>query len=149
MKSEDLIESLWDHLVAHPDGTTKPEMAAALSVSKRKISDVIKTFRVYFGDDTINLVSVPQGFGESHLYRLVGTTDEAREWVSMSWKHVEARLVTVIAVVRAFVNGSDGRTIDGRLARVWLRHFTRALEDIEDLQPAGPSQMTLNEAELG
>lgn len=132
-------DMLFDYAVEHPDGFTKADAMNDLEWGSwpKTFNDAVRDLRVMMGDsDSINLIADPQGSGEQWLYRLVGTVDEGREWVTNRVGDVEGRIRTLQAVVASAVSGSDGRSIEGRKARILHRGISRIVEDLDELVAA-------------
>ncbi len=129
----ELMDKLFDYLADRPDGATMDEIAAVLDVTHRKAKRVVRELRLFLGGDSINLTADPQGSGEPWLYRLVGDVDNARAWVANQWRHAESRLETMIAFTESLLNATDGRSLEGRKARVLNRHLVRAKEDLTEI----------------
>jgi hypothetical protein len=126
----DELASLFDLLVAE-ERVTKSEIMRHLGVRARRADVVIHDLRLMFGDDdTINLVCERVGAHRPHAYFLTGQLDGAKPWTLERIGDAETRLETIAAVVQSFVNGTDGRTVDGKLARLFARTLERAREDI-------------------
>jgi hypothetical protein len=125
---------LFDLLVDAPDGLVVFQMMAALELDKWTVDQAIRDVRMIFADDEINLVCDPQGASEQWLYRLVGCYEEAAPWLASRSSDQETRLRTMKAVTQSMVNNADGRTTEGRKARLKLKYFTRLIEDLEELR---------------
>lgn len=128
------VNELFDYLVLNP-GVTQEEMAAALNVPTSVIRNTIRLLRRVCGeDDTVNLVCEPNGpVNEAWVYTLVGTMDNSEWWLRNRFHDLEARLETAGSVLAAIERGLDGRSAEGRRARIWHRALERAREDIEEL----------------
>ena len=118
---------LYDFAVSRPEGFTAPEAEDNFGWDHRTFSNAVRTLRLTFADDSINLVCDAQGTREAWLYRLVGTYDEASGWSANALRHAEARLETIEAVAQSVVAATDGRTTDGKRARLIYTtvHFLR------------------------
>jgi len=131
---EERRDSLFDLLVAMPEGVTVNEIGATLSIPLWRVNEVIRDLRLLLGDtDDINLVCTPQGQQERWNYALVGNLDGAREWTANRVGDTASRIRTMQAVMRSVVSASDGRTLDGKRARVIERSLRRLIEDLDDL----------------
>lgn len=124
------VALLFDFATAKPDGFTQPEAAAYLDVDERQMPRFINALRHEFADGDINLVCEPNGKGEKWLYRLVGRPEDARIWHTNRIGDTESRLETMQSVAHSMVGATDGRTIEGRKARVIDRQLTRLIEDL-------------------
>ena len=128
-------DDLFDLLAAEPDGLTIPEMTEALSVGQTRIQQAIRDLRLFLGEfDSINVINERQGRGEPHRYRLVGTFNESREWVIGRINDTESRLKTLGAVSASLVAATDGRSAEGKRARLISKVVTRLVEDLHDFE---------------
>lgn len=123
----------FDYAVSTPDGFTIDDLAAVLGVKYPVAVRVIRRLRNTLADDTINLIATPTGKGERWLYSLVGNLDEAKPWTRNRLRDAERRLETVNSIVGSVVTGSDGRTRDGKRARVMQKAVSRLIEDLGDI----------------
>lgn len=134
--TDEELSSLFD-LIASKGGQTILDIAAHLGVRVRRAQVVVHDLRQMFGhDDTVNLVCDPQGQRELWLYDFRGTLDGVTPWTGWSLAHVETRLETLEAVAASIERAADGRTIEGRRARILARAIRRAREDLADLNGA-------------
>lgn len=124
-------------LAGAPDGITMPDMCEQLDWPiwrGHRAKTLIR--RVCAETDTINLVCEPAGFGP-WLYLLVGTLEDATTWVTIRLHDTESRLATMQNVMASLVRASDGRSTDGRKARMLERTFRHLIEDLEALTSDG------------
>jgi hypothetical protein len=132
------LTALFDYLAASPDGVTINDIADGLDVNLPLARKVVHTFRITYGaDDELNLVCEPNGHLQPWLYRLVGTISDAQAWVANRVADAEARLETMAAVLGSAARATDGRSTDGKKARILLRAITRAQEDLAEIA-SGP-----------
>lgn len=109
---------LFDYAVVHPDGFTNVEAMEDLEWSLRYFNEAVRDLRLILAGDSINLIADPAGEREPWIYRLVGTFTDARAWSSNRLRDMEARLETIQAVAFSIVGSTDGRTTDGRKAKL-------------------------------
>ena len=125
---------LLDQLNANPTGITVDDMMATHGWDLRKANTAISDVRRYLGkNDVMNLVCEPQGQYARWLYRLVGTLDEAEPWTKNRTEDVESRLRTMNAVMSSVVRSTNGRTKEGKRARMLetgLRHLVENLDNL-------------------
>lgn len=132
-KMDQHVSDLIDFLVASPEDVTIHEIADALQLSVRQAQGVVRSTRLWFEvSDTINLVCHPNGRGP-WLYSLVGDPTSTKEWSDRRVSHVDTELETIHAMLTTTVRNTDGRTIEGRKARIMERAVRRMLEDLADL----------------
>ena len=129
------IDALFDLLMDRPDGVTIDEIVEELRLPDHSSArHVIREFRLVFGESDVNLVANPQGKGKRWNYSLVGTPEAAQQWAHNRIRDAETRLQTMAAVARSIVNATDGRTVDGRKARLMestLTYLSTQLGNIE------------------
>lgn len=142
MKRAEKIAALWDFAVSHPDGFTWADIRDQPWASDRPgFFSVVRGLRQTLGapkgdngqPDTINLVCTPQGPGDLWKYQLVGTYEAARPWNANRLSDIERRLETIAGVSRSLVAATDGRSSDGRKARIIAKTVGRLVEDLEEL----------------
>lgn len=133
MRIDEKIQTLWDYAVAHPDGFTRYDVEDDLGWSNVGLSYVARHLRMFFADDEITLTATPQGKGEAWLYQLVGNVEDAAPWSRNRLLDAETRLKTMHAVTQSLVHATDGRTLEGRRARIMEKALRRLNEDLVDL----------------
>lgn len=91
--------------------------------------------------DVISVLAEPQGSRGPWRYSLqAGTTivdAEKSQWVVNRLKDAERRVKTITHVLEVAVNSLDGRTVEGKKARIYHLHINRAQEEIALLDGAG------------
>ena len=131
---DDVAGELFDFAVTRPDGFTNEEALPVLNLKRiEQFNKAVRRLRLILEDDTIQLVCDPQGSGEDWLYRLVGNLDDAGPWVNNRLRDLNARLETQHAVAKSLVTATDGRTIEGRKARLVAKTLGRLREDLDDV----------------
>lgn len=131
------VNKVFDFLSNNLDRWThRREIAEVLDVKPGNIVDrVIRDLRMTLGaGDTITVVANPDGGG----YRLVGTYDEARAWATGRVTDAETRLESIQYGMAPIVRATDGRTVEGRKARLiemTTRHLVEQLAaiSVEDI----------------
>lgn len=127
-------EVLFEILVDNPQGLTIDEMQVLMHATYQVVRKAINDLRAYLGEyDEFNLICNPQGGGERWLYELVGDYDGMRPWAANRVMDTETRLRTQASVSGAVVRGTDGRSIEGKKARLMHRSLTRLVEDLDTL----------------
>lgn len=128
-------DDLFDALVAEPDGLTVQDMMDDNGWSHHQCNEAIRDLRRFLGDsgDSINLVCDPQGWNQRWLYRLVGSLADVRDWSRNRIRDGESRVRTMQAVMTSIVAATDGRSAEGRKARVMERGLRRLVEDLDEL----------------
>jgi len=137
-KAHDRALELFELLVDNPDGVTKPEIDAHLGCSAKAGRSAIRALRNELSDgDTINVITNPTPRGDGpYVYTLVGSfTDEARAWFGASSKQIDTRLDLMLWVSQSLAKATDGRTVEGRKARIRVKAFARLIEDLADAEP--------------
>lgn len=133
MTIDEKIQILWDYALAHPDGFTRYDIADDLGWTNTDLSHIARHLRMFFADDEITLTATPQGKGAAWLYQLVGNVEDAAPWSRNRLMDAETRLQTMHAVAQSLVNATDGRTMEGRRARIMEKALRRLNEDLIDL----------------
>lgn len=135
---DDLVNRLFDALADAPKGWTIHEISSYLEIPRRVADNIIRALRMSLGDsDEINVVYRVDG--KQRRYLLVGNFEDAKERLDIRLATYLANFETEVGILRSIVAGSDGRTREGRKARVVLKYFTRLREDLAELEvPADP-----------
>jgi hypothetical protein len=131
-RREDWVDALYEFAVAHPAGFHNVDFMARYGCDLPTFNVAARGLRRQLAGDSINLVCQPAGWGP-WVYQLVGDLDESRPWVRNRIGDARTRVRTMSAVADSLVNATDGRTTDGRLARVMRRSFTRLVEDLDEI----------------
>ena len=118
MVDDDNAGLLFDYAVVHPQGFTNEQAMLDLDWPLGTFKRAARRLRLTLAGDSINLVCDSKGQRERWLYRLVGDFASARGWSANRLRDLEARLETVQAVALAIVNGTDGRSVEGRKAKL-------------------------------
>lgn len=128
---------LYDLLADRP--RTQSEVVALTGWTVRRFSSAVQRLRdiLAASGDTINVPAEPQGQREEWVYALTdgaGIIDAERsQWAPNRMKDAERRLKTIKHVFSAAVEATDGRTVEGRKARIYQLHLARAEEEIRIL----------------
>lgn len=128
-RRREAANNLFDFLADTMDRwVTRQEVADHLNMSPRSIDRVVRDVRILLGaTDSITVAARTNPGG----YKLVGTYEDAREWVTGRLSDAEVRLESIRYSMQALVTGTDGRTMDGKKARL-IEMTTRHL--VEQLQ---------------
>lgn len=130
MKRDDYAGLLFDYAVKTPEWTVD-DATAALGWTHPALNMAIRRLRLTLGEaDDINLVCTPQGKGERWVYSLTGNVEMAKPWVDNRLRDMEARLETMAGVAKSLVAATDGRSAEGRRARLIERAVRHLLEDL-------------------
>lgn len=93
--------------------------------------------------DVISVVAEPQGFHEPWLYGLRAgqqiVSPEDSRWAPNRLQDAERRIKTIKHVLEVAINSTDGRTTEGKKARIYHLHINRALEEVQLLGVDGAS----------
>lgn len=82
------------------------------------------------------LICTPQGMSEPWRYQLTGNWQEAAPWAHNRIGDVESRLETIEDVTVGVLQVTDGRSADGRKAKLVVKVIRRLREDISDIEQA-------------
>ncbi|MPZ14297.1 MAG: hypothetical protein GEU73_07710 [Chloroflexi bacterium] len=84
--------------------------------------------------DVINVVAEPNGWQQPWMYGLRDggaiLDPEQSRWMTNRLGDTERRIKTISHVLDAAVNATDGRTVEGRKARIYELHLRRAAEEV-------------------
>ena len=133
---EDLAGQLFTLLASKPDGLDIHEIADELDIPRRKSETVIRCLRLLLGGgDSIN---VPwRAEGKRRIYFLAGQVEQGQAWQGFRVATKISQIKVDLAWWRSMVAATDGRTREGRLSRMVLRHWERLDEDLADLGGGG------------
>lgn len=109
---------LFDLFVESPNGLTSNDIKRRFDWSSNTVKGAMRALRFICGEDVITVVAEPQGESEPWLYRLVGNYDDARTYFAWRVGGLESQLDTVRVQAGSLVNGTDGRTTEGKKTRL-------------------------------
>ena len=140
MRLSEKIGRLFDYAVAHAEGFTYQDVERDLKWRRNEFGKVANRLRAMLGnDDRINLICEPQQTSsDPWIYKLVGNLQAAQPWNGNRIGDCESRIMTMHAVLSSIVSGSDGRTKEGRRARIMHRALGRLIEDLAELDHGMP-----------
>lgn len=129
------VNHMFDMLYAAPDGLTLQQMALMMNVSVDHTGHIVQMLRDELADDTINVPCDPDPANPRgpHLYRLVGSMDAASPWLARRVLYCERAIRTTHAIASSLTNGLDGRSKQGRRARLLKKGLGRLIEDLDEL----------------
>lgn len=128
---EDLAGQFYDLLVAEPDGLDKHQIASKLGVPVRVVVPILRKLRLILGGgDSINIPWRSEG--RRRIYFLTGQIEQGQQWQAARISKKLADLEVDLAWWRSMVEATDGRTVDGKKARLALRHQQRLFEDMSE-----------------
>jgi len=131
------VDDLFDLLANHPQGVPASEISSQLGVGPSGARQIVRDLRIMLGaDDTITVITEAVGLpNQPHVYKLVGTYDQARSWIANRVGDFTTRIETIQYSAAALVRGADKRTLDGRrvvLIELKLRHLLEELAEITE-----------------
>lgn len=129
-KLDELALSLHEHLSERGSMTIK-EIEDALSCDWRAAHEAVHHHRLYLSTATCALVHVISG--HVHLYKLTTDTAEIGEWVVRKARDADTRLRTMLTQADVSVRVTDGRTNEGKRARLRRKFLGRLIEDMDEL----------------
>lgn len=113
------------------------ELADMLGVSSQETRTAVRELRRQLQTEDQNIVCVPTGWRQPWEYFLTGDLVNAKPWTRNRLDDAASRLESLRFVFQSIADSTDGRSADGRKARIYLRHVSRAIEDVsEDLDMA-------------
>jgi hypothetical protein len=122
-RMQDRMVRLFDALVAAPTGLTIYAIGDVLGLD---VDEPVSTGRQ-------QAFAVIRALTQYYLLA-AKRTEEAIDWQDVRAETLLSRLKVDVAHWQALVFNSDGRTVEGRLARVYLRHTLRLQEDVEEIK---------------
>lgn len=136
MKLADRVDELLAYaMVRGDDGFTNEQAMSYLGCALDQFNRAVRTLRARSTGD-VTLVCTPQAQGDLWQYRLVGSYAEAETWIKNRQRDSLTRVRTMESVALVMVNATDGRSVEGRVAR--LEHSTyRHLRESIDLIMVG------------
>jgi hypothetical protein len=120
--------------VNNPNGLTINDIVGATGWPHGRVNRLLRKLRRQLGDSDWNVVAEAVAPRQPWVYRTVDSYDDAAWWVDNRLGDAESRFITLHDVARALVAATDGRTAEGRRARIMERHSTRMMEDLADLE---------------
>lgn len=124
---------LFDYLAGpgNPKGVRLREIMDHFKWNRSRATEAIRSLRLILGDgDTINLVADPTEYREQWIYRLVGNYDDARWYIGNRIGDLEARLETQAGIAQSLETATDGRTVEGRKARMIRSTLSHLVEQL-------------------
>ena len=130
------VGRLFDYLVAHSSGLTYVDAASRFGWSRRYFLEMARQLRLMFAGDDVVLVCErnPDAKRGPWIYSL---SDDIRLWIADRVQQLDSQSQTMEAVARSAVKATDGRTLLGKLARVYarqLRHLNEVIAALRDEQ---------------
>lgn len=127
-----LATQLFDALADHPDGFTIHEISALLEIPRQTANMVIRTLRLTLGQG--DSITVPYRVdGRQRRYFLASQVEALVERNNIRQTTYASNMETEIAMWQAVKAQTNGRTVEGRKARLYLKYWTRLSEDINEL----------------
>lgn len=125
--------ALFDYATGKPDGFTNVQAMRDLGLKLYEFNKAKRDVVLAFEDDSCTLICEPNGKGQPWVYRLVGDWDGAEPWATNRSKDLSGRLRTCAAMAQSIVQGTDGRTPEGKSARRFARRVTFLRDESLDL----------------
>jgi hypothetical protein len=144
---------LLDLLTDHEDGLTAPEIMDMQGWDGNIFHHTLQSLRDWLAEDGDNIYTLPcapSDWQEPWVYQLVrgdeyGKVDPEtmqetvkskvlKFWINNQFSHVVRRLKTIQKILEVIVRMTDGRTLQGKMARKLLRHVARAFEDMVEVE---------------
>jgi hypothetical protein len=134
--SEKRAGLLFDYCVLN-GGFTVDVAGRDLGWSPSQTNLAIRALREDFATGSINLICEPAGTGRWH-YRLVGDLEQAKPWITNRVNDMRTRIRTIGNIAKSMVQATDGRSLEGRRARLiakTLEALEAQLDALDDLEP--------------
>jgi hypothetical protein len=132
--AEKRAEELFDLLTG--GDLTSAEIMDKTGWVRSQLFKAVQTLRdiLAANGDVISVTAEPQGLRETWLYSLRAgkqiVDPEKSRWVINRLQDAERRVETIAHVLEVAVNSLDGRTSEGKKARVYHLHIKRAQEEV-------------------
>ena len=137
MRNVDRAGRLFDALADAPDGMTISQIIGELKVDQRTAELVLRTLRLILGSSDDLFVVCDRDDDAVYRYRLMSAKAivdaEQSQWTGTRVVDLESRLILFIAAAKAAVRATDGRTHEGKIARLMERYMRRLAEDLAEL----------------
>ena len=152
MKPVDRMMQLFDALFAAPEGLDIYQIGEVLHLDvsepggtgRAMAFSVIRDLRIRLGNLNDQEDSRAHGYtvpirheGTRQIYFLTANKDQATDWQSIRFRTVLSRLDVDLAHWQSLVASTDAATTPGRIARAYVRHFTRLIEDVRAIADEG------------
>lgn len=140
MKRGDLASLIFDLLAEHLEGLTMPEIIEAVHMPYESCRVAMRDLRLTLGeDDTLFVIAEPQGPREPWLYRLIDGSvlvgGEESGWAANRIGDAQSRIHLLAVAMSTAERATDGRTLNGRKARMMameLRHLDEKLTRLDE-----------------
>lgn len=132
-------EELLAFASSKPEGFTKSEACADLDWGHYDFVTAVNSLRRVLATDELTLVCNPSRWREQWVYELVSGIEDGSPWVRNRLQDPEARFETIGSVATSIVNATDGRTAEGRKARLIEKAIRRLREDLAEIDMYGVS----------
>jgi len=139
-RKEAAMSSLLDYAESKPDGFNKYEAVKDLELRDlAEFSVAVNDLRDICAGSTQALICEPTGKGQAWTYKLIGTFEDSGIWMKFRQRALVSHLKTANNVAKSIAASTDGRSLDGKHARVHQRRIDnslfearQALEDTEN-----------------
>jgi len=121
---------LFDFAAAHRRGFTYEDVSRRLHWPYPAFMGAVRRVRRILGNEDQTLLCTPQGSGERWLYQLTSDPKVHRTWTRFRLKSIESSLETTERAATTIMRATDGRTVDGRKARLIERSVRHLREDL-------------------
>ncbi len=122
------VNNLFDLLSNDTGWVTRQQIADYLEMSHKSVDRVVRDLRITLGvSDSITVVArINKGGG----YRLVGRYEDAAPWATGRIADAETRIETLQFSMSSVVKATDGRTVEGKKARLVEMSMRHLLEQL-------------------
>ena len=133
-RKADTVNQLFDFATDHPDGFTFTQLRDALGWDYSRFTYVKRWLRELFAEDGYTLICIPQAAGLGWLYKLTNEYADARTWANIRTLDIVQRIETLRNVASTLVHATDPSSLEGEIALLTHKGFTRLWEDIRDVK---------------
>jgi len=137
VRNVDRAGRLFDALAETPDGLSLDQIIGTLKVPQRTAEQVLRVLRLLLGEGDDLFVVCDRDDDGIYRYRLMSAKAvvdaEWSQWTGTRTVDLESRLILFIAASKAAVAATDGRSKEGKIARIMERYMLRLAEDLAEL----------------
>jgi|SRR5882757_902302 len=146
------IVQLFDAFVKSPNGLDIHQIGDILNLDtfesngsgRKRAFKVIRQLRLRLGtfngdpNDDLHGYTVPiKKINNKSVYFLTANREQGSEWQGIRADTVLSRLEVDLAHWQSMVSSTDGRTTNGKIARLYVKHFSRLIEDVQEIAAGG------------
>lgn len=142
MRHDDIAGMIYDVLADAPDGMTIYDIAVKIDLPVHSCRRAMRNARLTLAEgDTLFVIAEPQGPREPWLYKLVDgkvlVRPDESGWTTNRVGDAQSRVHLLHVAMDVAARATDGRSIEGRKARVMAKSLRRLDEDLTEIDETG------------